>query len=261
MKKTLLVMGAAVALFAAQNASAYVDPFNSIDPGWTTDRREPLSFSSVSFGGDNRLQITVSGVNETPPYDSNFYRTQGRQHQALVTGPWTFSFQQYVGADAVSGSSLRRSDGWARTGTLIDETGADYYIMGYRRFDTADPFNVSAANITSAFRVWDSDTVSGWVDLVTPVTTGWHDWSATFTGSAINYLLDGNLVYTDTTVSLLAGSFTTVFAQGYNFGGLNGSYDVYFDNFSATAVPEPTSVALLGLGSFALLGRARRRKK
>ncbi|MDQ5893355.1 MAG: hypothetical protein QG640_367 [Patescibacteria group bacterium] len=262
MKKTLLVTGAIVALFAAQTVRAsYTDTFDSLNPGWTTDRYEPLSFGPVSFLGGNWLKVTPTGVNSPSPFDSTFYRTQGRQIQTLVnSSQWAFSFDQYVPTEAVSGNNLRRSDGWGRFGDVgVENANTGYMIMGYKRFDNADPFNPLAGGITSAFRVWDADTANGWVELGTPVTAGVHSWLALFNGSSIQTYLDGNLVYTDTTLTAGASSFTSMFAQAYNFS--DGPYDAHFDNMSITAVPEPTSTIMLGgVGVLALLHRIRQRK-
>jgi len=73
----------------------------------------------------------------------------------------------------------------------------------------------------------------------------------------------GNLVETDleftamqtwTTLSVsVAGGFDTLFLDGVNQGGL-----FLFDDFNATPVPEPATMAVLAAGAFAML---RRRKK
>lgn len=261
MKKTLLVMSAIAALFAAQTVRAdYTDTFDSLNPGWVTDRYEPLSFGPVSFLGGNWLKVTPTGVNSPPPFDSSFYRTQGRQIQTLVnSSQWAFSFDQYVPAEAVSGSNLRRSDGWGRYGDVgVENANTGYLIMGYKRFDAADPFNPLAGNITSAFRVWDADTANGWVELGTPVTAGVYSWLAVYNGSSIQTYLNGNLVYTDTTLTPGVSSFTSMLAQAYNFS--DGPYDAHFDNMSIVTVPEPTSLALLSIGGLVVLGHVRRRK-
>jgi hypothetical protein len=261
MKKILVLgIGAAFVFTSCTSYASFSDTFDSIGPGWVTDRREPAAFVSENFLGDNRLKIEVNGVTESSPYNSAFYLTQGRQHQASVSGLWSMTGQIYVGSDAVSGNNLRRFDLWGRSGLVGNETGADYWIMGVRRFDAADPFNVSAGNITSAWRVWDGNV--GWIDIATPVATGWHDVGISFDGANVNYSLNGNTVYTDSTVGALAGSFTTVYAQAYNFGPNNGNYNAYFDNINvtATAVPEPSSMlALLGVGMLPFIRRFRRK--
>lgn len=40
--------------------------------------------------------------------------------------------------------------------------------------------------------------------------------------------------------------------------GASGAHDVYFDNFRQEAVPEPTTIAVLGLGALAMARRRRR---
>ena len=262
MKRTqllLVTLIAGLSLTSHVNA-AYFDGFDSIDSGWVTDRREPAAFTSLFFDGDNRLKITVNGVTEAPPYNSTFYNTQGRQHAATVSGPWSLTGQLYISSDFISGNNLRRADIWGRAGLVGDETGAEYFIFGARRFDVSDPFNIAAANITSVWRVWDADTANGWVELASPVVAGWHDLGMTFTGSSLIYTLDNVAVYTDTTLGGLASNFTTMFAQSYNFGAANGNYDVYFDNINVVAVPEPSSLALVGIGCLAVVNHIRRRR-
>ena len=251
-------------LFGASTAFAvgFTDSFGGpgINPGWITDRYEPAGFSSV--GG--RLEIDISdadsAANRPAGYSSIFYNTQGRQREALVSGLWTLSGEIEVGSD-VTGNNLRRADLWGRTGAVGTETDAEYFILGYRNFDPLDPFNSSSASIGSAWRVWDGDTVNGWVDIGTSVTAGWHDVSISYTGSSILYQLDGVPVYTDTTLGTLTADFTTAYAQAYNFDA--GDYTARFDNINVS-VPEAGATSPLlatGLGFIGLLGFFKNRRE
>jgi len=66
--------GAAFAQFA--------DTFGSINSAWVTDRHDPAGFESVSFLGDNRLNLTIQ-----PPAESDaFQNTQGRHRTTAITG-------------------------------------------------------------------------------------------------------------------------------------------------------------------------------
>lgn len=238
-------------------AVGFLDQFNSIDPGWVTDRYAPAGFNSVAGNLEITISDTDSAANRPSGYSSAFYNTQGRQRDGQVTGQWTLVGDINVGSD-VGGNNLRRADLWGRTGNVGTETGAAYFILGYRNFDPNDVFNPSAPNITSAWRVWDEDTANGWVDLATPVTAGWHNVSIHYTGAAIQYILDGNLVYTDNTINALSPQFTTVFAQAYNFGA--GGYTALFDNIGVS-VPDAGSTSglmMAGIGFLTIFGLKRR---
>ncbi|MEM6506298.1 MAG: PEP-CTERM sorting domain-containing protein [Planctomycetota bacterium] len=258
MKQTLLPTTLiALATFTVPSfAASFTDTFDAIDPAWTTDRYEPAGFSSVFFDGDNRLEIAIddadSATNRPASFSSGFYDTQGRKRVSGLEEIWTVSGELYVSSDMVSGNNLRRTDLWARDGDG-SEPNAEYPIFGMRRFDPSDPFNASASNISSVWRVWDPDT-GGWVELIDPVTEGWHTLSITGTGSSFVYELNGTTVYTDNTV-VPEADLTEVFVQAFNFGG--GDYSVYWDNISV--VPEPASLTLLGVAGLGLMVRRRRR--
>lgn len=251
-------------MFALSNvatAIGFTDTFDgSVDPGWVTDRYEPAGFNSVG----NVLEIVIddadSAANRPPAYSSGFYNTQGRQHEALINGPWEVFGQIEVD---LTGNILRRGDLWARTGNVGNEIDAGYPIIGYFQFDPADPFNPSASGITAGWRVWDGDTANGWVNLATYIGSGWYDLSMVYDGSQIDYSIDGTLVYSDMTPGALGGQLTTVFAQAYNFGG---DYVQRFDNIGArektTSVPEAGATSLMlatGFIGLVLVARKTRR--
>lgn len=250
--------------------TVFLDDFNAgIAPGWSTDRYAPNSVDTV--GGTLNLTISNadSAANRPGAYSSAFYNTQGIGHAADVTGLWTLSGSLLVSSDVVSGTAGgRRADLWGRSANIASaESSADYYIMGYRSFDPADPFNASAASISSAWRVWDSDI--GWVDISAPVTTGWHDLDVTFTGSVVEYRLDNTLVYSDVTLTPDAAHFTSLIAQAYNFGNAPagdgdfpapGSYVASFDNISVTtSVPDGGHTLLMFGGGVAAIFVIRRK--
>ncbi|OJI09443.1 MAG: hypothetical protein COV08_01010 [Candidatus Vogelbacteria bacterium CG10_big_fil_rev_8_21_14_0_10_49_38] len=253
MKKMLVLLSAFVLTIAElASAGSFSDPFDALDSAWVTDRFEPAGFSSVVFDGDNRLEIAISATdseaNRPAGFTSGFYNTQGRQRDALMAEPWVISGDLYLSLDMLLGDNLRRTDLWARTSDG-PEANAQYPIIGMRRFDPLDPFNPLAGDIASTWRVWDSDTVDGWVNLATPMVAGWNTLSIESDGLSYLYRINGVEVYEDLTISAFATDLTTVFLQGYNFGG---DYEVYWDNVSAATlapVPEPATILLLMLGA------------
>lgn len=249
--------------------AAISDSFDSIDPAWVTDRYEPAGFHSVFFDGDNRLEISISDAESAANrggQNGAFYNTQGRQRPASESTPWTLSADLYISMDMLSGETLRRTDLWARTGNIGNETDVNYPIIGMRRFDPSDPFNPAAANISTAWRIWDADTANGWVEVGAPAAEGWYNLSIAYDGTSFVYAIDGSTVYTDATVNGL--DLTTVFLQAYNFaddGNFGGDYAVYWDNLSLTSavVPEPATFvvwSVLGcVGAYAWRRRQPRR--
>ncbi len=231
------------------------DPFDSIDPSWVTDRTEPQSFVSTvdpTNALNNVLQITTSPT----PFSnvSTFYNTQGRQRPVNIgASGWYMSADVLVTADMVSDTGpMRRTDLWGRDSEPV-EANANYPIFGLTNASPTDAFNQAAGDRTARYRVWDGNTVNGWVDLGTP-TVGWHNLYVAYTGTALEYFVDGNSVYTDPTVSLTNGALQTTFLQAYNFG--QDSYTVTWDNLN-TQVPEPTGIAAIGIMTLGLFRRQR----
>jgi len=255
MKNSLLLLIALVCPGAA--VAQFVDPFDAIDPTvWVPNRYNPAGFASVLFDGDNRLQLTLdqtgSAANRPAQFSSAFYNTQGRQRDGGITGLWTLSAEVYVSSafDTTTGP-LVRSALWGHSGTTPE--GGAYMILGFTNASPTDPLNPDALDRSFRFRVFDVN-FGNFIDLGVPagfVFNTWHQLSGTSTGTTFEYRIDGVLVQTLATAD--GGYLLSAMVQGYNFGQAD-SYSVYWDNVTASAVPEPATSALFA--ALAALGLA-----
>lgn len=241
----LSITASVAAIFCSTPAHAAVvgfnDTFDTIDPSWTTDRYDPSGFNSVVFDGDNRLEITISSADSAAlrpaAFSSAFYNTQGKQRTVSADSPWSLKGSLHVDSWMLQDSNPFRVDLWGRTGTIGDESFANYPIFGLAHFDPSDPFNLNSPSVTSTWRLWDDD-AGGWVNLSSAIQTGWNDLEIQGSSAGYEYFLNGSSVYTDTT-TLLPLSLTTGFVQAYAYGG---DYAVHWDNVSVSELSSSSSV-------------------
>jgi len=96
----------------------------------------------------------------------------------------------------------------------------------------------------------------GWMLLNGPGaptrTTGWHELSAVFGGTTLDFYIDGILSFADVPYSATQGAFTydrlIVGSALSSAGGV-----AYYDDVLVMIVPEPSSFVLAGLGVAAVL--------
>ena len=255
---------AVVSIVSAQtaNAAPIVPSFVGAPAGWTVDRYQPNKFEDVGTvnGRDNVIEIGISdvqGATTRGGQSGSFYNTQGMKHGVSGGAGSVIAADLWVdpmwnpNSTSQQGPTVR-TDLW---GLLGAEPGdAAYPIIGY----------TNLGNLGGRFQAWDAD--FGWVTLGGAVNYGaWNSLSITYTGTAFEFRVNGNLEFTDNTVNANPMQFSDVFLQAYNYHGANvvdanaQNYSAYWAN-AQQDVPEPMSMTLLGLGLIGA-GIARRRQR
>jgi hypothetical protein len=257
-----MVAGLACAFATAAASAAPIMPdFSTVPAGWTTDRYDPASFSNVGpvQGRNDVLGIGIDAstnlANRTPGYQSTFYNTQGKAHVAAGGAGSVLAADLYIPEawrDAANGHV--RTDLWAVATNAVNAVSA-YGIIGFTNYGG-----------TARLRVYDEHLAGFWFDVGTPVDfNDWTSLAVEFTGSALEFSVNGALVYTDATIGGTTG-FGSVIMQAYNFAdpaiaGANPlAYTANWSNTMAAEVPEPGTLALFGLGMLGF-GALRRKAK
>jgi hypothetical protein len=235
-----LVLLAGVAPAAAQVLPAYPTGASPSASAWFPDRYPPAHFENAGalHGRDDVLRLGLAAADgqsaRLPVYNSTFYNTQGRKLQIGGGGApasWIGSLYLPASWSAPSpsdGSLTRRSDLWA---TLWPASGGDtcagagcdvFPIVGFSNAAVPDRDNNPGG--TPRFRVFDGAN-GGWINLATPVTfDAWADICVTFTGSAVEYRINGALVYTASDLAQVDTGYGPVTqlgdvsVQAYNYG-------------------------------------------
>ncbi len=235
-------------------------PGNTLNPAWTVDRASPSSITVAS----NTVTLGVTPATYQPetsedigPPMYNFYDTQGITRADPTADPeWTVFGSIYVTPDMMTttaGSPQEREGIWTST---VDQ---NYYpIIDITNVsDTyADSHDASATDRSVRWQVWNDNindpNNDNWVDLSAPVSAGWNSLSITFNGSDFVYGINGSTVYTEPDTAISNPDLNAVYLETYNF---NDTYNATFG--AVSAVPEPASFSVLGLGALALMRRRR----
>lgn len=281
--KTIGLLAATVVagLLAAQQARADFSLDGTSTAGWSVDRYAPSSFTSaLTPGGQSALTLTVSSAddlnNRAAGYNTTFYNTQGFS-QAVngLSGAWSYSASLYISSAMLAGTAGPASDElWAGTSDGTPGNQSGFYIMGFTSGMDSRAYTASAVN-SSQISLWD-DTTGTWSYYSTAglglTADGLNQFNISYDGgSTVNFSVNGNIVGSQgsaiTSQDPDVNNFTTAYLESYNYFGNgsapeSGTSTAQWTGVNAvTAVPEPSSVALAGLGGFfALFGVNRFRR-
>jgi hypothetical protein len=91
-------------------------------------------------------------------------------------------------------------------------------------------------------------------------STGWHELKAVFYDTTVDFFVDGVNSLSGLTTSYASAAGAITFDRvtvGSGLSSANG--EAYYDNVQVALIPEPTTIALLGLGGLAFLAIHRRK--
>ncbi len=249
-------------------------PFVGIPLNWYTDRYTPSSFGLVDGfqGRNNVLEIGVSSstdlVNRTPGYQTTFYNTTGMKTDINVAGSWMMQADLWIDPRWIDPQTgIIRSDMWA---TATDNPGftnpSAYPIIGVTNYN--GPLRARGYNVNTG----------AWIDGGTLNLGAWNTLAMgfDFASNTFSYYVNGSLLAsilgTDPSTGIANGMF-----QAYNFNDpslpnipmnlgnpTNPDYAVHWSNTpEVSAIPEPSTYALMavGLAALAFVSKRRNRKQ
>ncbi|BDS06555.1 hypothetical protein NT6N_15950 [Oceaniferula spumae] len=147
---------------------------------------------------------------------------------------------------------------------ILNSTDTTGYAVRYNRNTTTNNANLGeSSNFDAAFNAVASNPSGPGVNGNTGGLVTNHIYRVTLDYNATTGALNSSLINltTSTTILSLAGNDTTPIGTMSHFGIYTGgaeTNDISILNFSASAVPEPSSTALLGLAGLTLILRRRR---
>lgn len=267
---------ALVAGFAAQAPGAILlqENFDSYTAGSTLTTN-----GWAAIGGSGNLISNAQSV--STPNSANADTVNSRSRKSFTESgvptalnPITFSFDFYDSNAGLSPyrqyANLQDTTAPSATNQLVSmglnnnqtsaANGGNYYmarILGYTASD-------SGATSGSYFKLNGTDGAGNSLGTNPPLrSTGWHNLKVVI--SSDDGLSTDYAFYVDGILAKLAPNVGTAASmRSYDNvtlgSGLSSTAEVFFDNVSVdnNAIPEPTSVALLGIGAMGLLARRRR---
>lgn len=231
--------------------------------------------SAQSVSAPNSVLVPTSSTTATSPRNGRSFTETGTVTPAGEQIVWSFDFFDAAPAAAPYRQHANLQDGTApaTNNQLISmgmnnnqgasSSGGQYYmarILGYTVPTTADPDGGPAETVGGAGAYFKLN------DFTAPHrTAGWHNLKviiSTDSTASYDYAFYVDNVLAER-VNNIAHSGTGPVVPSYEHGrigsGVSSPTDAYYDNFTVEyIVPEPTSLALLGIGGVGLLMRRKR---
>lgn len=221
-----------------------INPNATLTPtAWTLSRFAPRRWTTApqALGRVDVLTIGLDALDgplvRPPPFNTNFYNIQAREitFPTLQAAGTTVAGSLYIPASwnnslPASISLNRRSEMLLQLTPLANDGdcpagGSDCFYYGAIGFSNAQVADQLAGGGVPRIRILKKGVDDGWINLTTPfLSDAWNDVCVNFTGTTLQYYLNGSLIFTDDTLVATdptAGPptrFRSTTMESYNFG-------------------------------------------
>lgn len=241
-KKTIVPTAAALAFVVTSSASAVViSNFDFTGPPWTVDKEPDFAtFSAAAGSVDTELNSTTSNLSKTSDIDSGGYLSYYIRDADIGTSIFSNTTTAGVGMNFADVAEASATDYISFTVTPSAGFEATYESLSLF-------VGTNSGDVELSLRSWDG---------ATETTLGNFSFVDTNSGGTNDPIIAHSFNFTDFT-----SSSATEFRL-YAWGAVDENRGVRLDdvvlNGTVTLIPEPGSLALLGLGGL-LIARRRRR--
>ncbi len=275
--RTMLIFG--ISMLCAPWAVATRFPAHPINAGtlapsaWSVGRFPPRVWSTSpnSIGRFDVLTIGVDALDgptsRPPAFTGNFYNLQGREisFPSVQGAGITIAGSLYIPASwntsNIADPALNRRSELLFTYTPLANDGFcppasdECFYYGAIGFSSAQITDQLAGGGPPRIRILKKGIADGWINLSTPfLSNAWNDMCVTFTGTTLEYFLNGNLVFTDTSLVQIdpsqgpATRARSLSVENYNFGS---TFDA---NWSDLEYGSRASIGITRTASNAIIG-------